>query len=170
MKRYIRSDESAKYIIVTIEVDITLSASYYSHETESVAASFTGDNNKIHIHRVSSMPPKFDLSDDDLEKYENVVNSVYNIVSSDFGFIVTDHYQSHTYSYYIEFHPVDDKMNILHKIGLVQFRISNHDTGRALGDVSKKLRRYNFTFKGIQYPTEEELLSAVYDTCGRLMM
>lgn len=159
MKKLIKSDDSsiydAKYLI-----EITFN---YDFNTSNIAAS-------ERVKHPLNIKKKFKMSDSQLQTYNDLIDSMIAPLIKR-KFIINNEYQSkRSYTYYIDFYPVDREGNRYDESVRLLFRAADNVIQHGEeGQLSEDLVLKSFLLFGEEYKDLFALQRKVIDICEHLM-
>ena len=113
---------------------------------------------------------KFQLTDDQLTAYDDLIKSVLSVVTFNKFRILDKHQSGKSYSYYITFYPIDESGTELDEVE-IEFRIANH-SGKGVPDeesiASSKRIIKSFKLGSTRYPNTFSIVQAVSGICDEL--
>ncbi len=117
----------------------------------------------VELHHPSS---RFKLTDEELLIYSDFVESMISPIYAHGFKIVKDYQSNKSYSYYIDFYPVDKKGNLLDKVHII-FRLSEH-VDKSKFHSSSRIFIKSFVINDISYDKMLPFQDRINYICDRL--
>ena len=109
---------------------------------------------------------RFKLTDDELQIYEDFVDSMLSPITAHGFKIVKDYQSSKSYAYYIDFYPVDKEGNLLDEVHVI-FRMAEHELKHGLKSSDNRFIK-SFVINNITYDKMLPFQQRIDFICDRL--
>ena len=160
MYRMKTSDKRIHTLVITVELNRYVSS--------DVAAS-----KDITIVQRSNIPPDRRYSEEQLEEYTIFIRNIVAVVRSHHFRITRSKQSNESYSYYLDFYPLDEEGQPQEKVKVV-FRIADHPISSPDFDEEQDLSETtdgylkNFQIGSTRYPNAFRVRQAVDEICDEL--